>query len=111
VFRVCHLHADQDVDGLYEREPKLYPDARFIPEISISEQRKSDLPTLPFDRVLLDLLAGARLVTQFQLINGLKPELLKPALAGEHVGTLIRKDAPSAPSFMESEAAGSSGLT
>jgi molybdenum storage protein len=101
----------KDVDGLYERDPKLYPDARFIPEISISELRERDLPTLPFERVLLDLLASARLVTQFQLINGLKPELLKPALEGQHVGTLIRKDALSAPSSMESEAVRSADPT
>jgi molybdenum storage protein len=101
----------KDVDGLYERDPKMYPDARFIPEISLAELRLCDFPTLPFDRVLLDLLASARLITQFQLINGLKPELLKPALEGQHVGTLIRKDAPSAPSSMESVAVGSADPT
>jgi molybdenum storage protein len=101
-FGCASLTLIKDVDGLYERDPKLYPDTRFIPEISVSELRECDLPTLPFDRVLLDLLASARLVTQFQLINGLKPELLKPALEGQHVGTLIRKDTPSAPISMES---------
>ena len=47
---------------------------------------------LPFDRVLIDLLAVARLVTRFQVVNGLKPELLEPALNGEHVGTIVTKD-------------------
>jgi molybdenum storage protein len=51
------------------------------------------LPTLPFDRVLIDLLACARQVQRFQIINGLKPHLLEPALRGEHVGTIVRKDA------------------
>ena len=53
---------------------------------------QGDLLTLPFDRVLIDLLACARQVQQFQVINGLKPHLLEPALRGEHVGTIVRKD-------------------
>lgn len=43
------------------------------------------------DRVLLDLLDNARLITSFQVINCLRPELLEPALNGEHVGTIVRK--------------------
>jgi MFS family permease len=39
------------------------------------------------------------------LINGLKPELLKPALEGQHVGTLVRQDAPTTPSITDSSAA------
>jgi molybdenum storage protein len=58
----------------------------------VAELKARDLPTLPFDRVLLDLLACGRLVKRFQLINGRKPDLLSAALAGEVVGTVIRKD-------------------
>jgi hypothetical protein len=36
-------------------------------------------------------LACGRLVKQFQVINGLKPQLLKAALDGEVVGSIIRK--------------------
>ncbi len=82
----------KDVDGLYDKDPKAHPDARFIPEVTVAELRALDLPTLPFDRVLIDLLAVARQVTQVQVINGLKPDLLAGALAGEQVGTIIRKD-------------------
>jgi molybdenum storage protein len=53
--------------------------------------RERNFETLPFDRVLIDLLASARQVKQFQIINGLKPELLEPALRGEHVGTIVRQ--------------------
>ena len=59
----------------------------------MTELKARKLPTLPFDRVLIDLLACARQVKQFQIINGLKPHLLVPALRGEHVGTIVRKDA------------------
>ena len=82
----------KDVDGLYDRDPKTDPGARLIPEITVGELRERSLATLPFDRVLVDLLAVGRLVTRFQVVNGLKPELLEPALAGEHVGTIVRQD-------------------
>ena len=70
------------------------PNAKFIKEITVSELKERNLSTLPFDRVLVDLLACARQVKRFQIINGLKPQLLEPALRGEHVGTIVRKDAP-----------------
>jgi molybdenum storage protein len=89
----CATHTlVKDVNGLYDADPKLNPDAKFISEITVSELRTRNLPTLPFDRVLIDLLANARQVTKFQIINGLKPELLERALRGEHVGTFVRKD-------------------
>ena len=89
----CATHTlIKDVDGLYDADPKTHPDARFIDSITVGELKQRHLATLPFDRVLLDLLANARQVKRIQIINGLKPELLEPALRGEHVGTIIRKD-------------------
>ena len=89
----CATHTlIKDVDGLYDADPKVNPKAEFIKEITVSELRARNLPTLPFDRVMIDLLANARQLKQFQIINGLKPELLEPALRGENVGTIIRKD-------------------
>jgi len=89
----CATHTlIKDVDGLYDADPKFNPNAEFIKEITVSELRARKLQTLPFDRVMIDLLANARQMKQFQIINGLKPELLEPALRGENVGTIIRKD-------------------
>jgi molybdenum storage protein len=79
----------KDVDGLYEADPKEHPSAAFIPEIGVRELRARALPSLPFDEILLDLLDRARLVDRFQIVNGLKPELLAAALDGEHVGTIV----------------------
>jgi len=90
-FGCASLTLLKDVDGLYERDPKTHPAAGFIREITVAELKARNLPTLPFNRVLLDLLACGRLVKSFQIVNGLKPELLEPALRGEHVGTVIRK--------------------
>jgi molybdenum storage protein len=61
----------------------------FIPEVSVAELRRMRPRTLPFDEVLLDLLERARLVRRLQVVNGLKPERLAAALAGEHVGTIV----------------------
>jgi molybdenum storage protein len=82
----------KDVDGLYDRDPKEHADARFIDEITVSELRERNLPTLPFDRAILDLLEHARLVTRLQIINGREPDRLAGALRGERVGSIIKKD-------------------
>ena len=79
----------KDVDGLYDADPNLNANANFIKEIGSSELKEMNLETLPFDRVLLDLLDNTRLLKQVQIINGLKPETLEAAMAGEHVGTII----------------------
>jgi len=82
----------KDVDGLYDEDPKVNPSANFIREIGVSELRKLAIRTLPFDRVLIDLLERARLIDRFQIINGHRPELLGRALNGEHVGTIVHAD-------------------
>jgi molybdenum storage protein len=81
----------KDVDGLYEADPKLHPEAAFIPEISVSELRQRGLKTLPFEPVVLDLLANARLLDRFQIANGCVPERITAALEGRHVGTIVHK--------------------
>ena len=88
----CATHTlIKDVDGLYDSDPKVNSDAKFIPEITVSELKRRKLQTLPFDRVLIDLLGNARQMKQFQIINGLKPEVLVRALRGERVGTIVKK--------------------
>lgn len=82
----------KDVDGLYDSDPKTNPDAEFIPEITVSEMKERKFKTLPFDEVLPDILKTSRLVKSFQVINGTKPELIKAAIKGEHVGTIVRAD-------------------
>ena len=90
-FGCASLTLVKDVDGLYDRDPKAHTGAQLIRDITVAELQARNLPTLPFDRVLLDLLACGRLVKCFQIVNGLKPHLLEAALAGQFVGTLIRK--------------------
>ena len=82
----------KDVDGLYDRDPKRHADASFIREIGVAELKRRHLETLPFERVLLDLLENARLLHSFQIVNGHHPDTISAALAGEHVGTIIHVD-------------------
>lgn len=81
----------KDVDGLYGRDPKTDSGATFIPEISVDELERRNLPTLPFDRVLIQLLRTARLVDRFQIVNGHDPDRLTAALNGEHAGTIVHR--------------------
>ncbi len=82
----------KDVDGVYTADPKLDSSASLIREIGSKELARRALPTLPFERILLELLDRARLVDRFQVINGTRPELLNRALAGEHVGTIVHAE-------------------
>jgi molybdenum storage protein len=79
----------KDVDGLYDRDPKNHANANFIREIDSSELKKRRLDSLPFERILLDLLENSRLLHSFQIVNGHHPERIAAALNGEHVGTKI----------------------
>jgi molybdenum storage protein len=87
VERLVYL---KDVDGIYTDDPRKNPRAELIPEITAKALLEMDLPDLPIERELLRTMENARLVTSFQLVNGLKPELLGRALDGEHVGTIVR---------------------
>jgi molybdenum storage protein len=82
----------KDVDGLYDKDPKVHLGATFIREISTAELRQRHLATLPFERIVLDLLDTARLLQRFQVINGRRPERIIAALKGEHVGTVVYAD-------------------
>jgi molybdenum storage protein len=91
-FGCANVILVKDVDGLYDADPKNHPGAQLIPKIGVAELRARNLETLPFDEVLLDLLERSRLVKSFQIINGLHPERLAQALAGEHVGSIVHAD-------------------
>ncbi|MDP2709766.1 MAG: hypothetical protein Q8O56_00985 [Solirubrobacteraceae bacterium] len=84
----------KDVDGVYTRDPATAADgeAELIPRISAAELIERDLPTLPIDRLVLELMGNAKHVKEIQIVNGLTPGNITKALAGEHVGTIIYTD-------------------
>jgi molybdenum storage protein len=91
-FGTRSLTLVKDVDGVYSEDPRKNADATFFPKLSVSQLKKLNLPTLPFERVLLDLLPTARLTRSFQVVNGLHPERVAAAVRGEHVGTIVHAD-------------------
>lgn len=83
----------KDVDGVYNVDPHA-PEARkpkLIKSITAGELIDKNLSTLPIDRMVLELMASAKHVRQFQIVNGLKEGNLTRALNGKHVGTLITR--------------------
>lgn len=82
----------KDVDGLYSNNPKLYPDAEFIPRIGAAELLEREQDDLAVERVVLELLNRSQNISEIQVINGLKEGSITKALNGEHVGTIIYKD-------------------
>ena len=80
----------KDVDGVYEEDPRKNPASRFLPDVTTSQLRELAPDTLPFDRVVLDILDTSRLLREIQIVNGLEPDRILAALSGEHVGTIVR---------------------
>ena len=82
----------KDEDGLYTANPKNDANATFIPEITVDELIEADLPDLVVERPVLQLMRHARHVRSIQIVNGLRSGLIRRAVEGEHVGTIIRSD-------------------
>jgi molybdenum storage protein len=83
----------EDVDGLYTADPHNPGDAipEFIGEISVADLVAMNLPTLPFDRMLLEVMSTAKHLDKVQIVNGLVPGNVIRALRGEHVGTIVHR--------------------
>ncbi|MDD2554466.1 MAG: uridine kinase [Desulfotomaculaceae bacterium] len=82
----------KDVDGLYTDNPKVDPQAEFIPIIGANELMEKDQDDLVVERIVLELLDRSQNISRIQIINGLKEGSITRALNGEHVGTIIYKD-------------------
>jgi molybdenum storage protein len=81
----------KDEDGLYTEDPKKNPDAQFIPDITVAELMEKDQDDLVIERPCLEIIKNSEVIEQVQVINGMKEGNITKALAGEHVGTIIRK--------------------
>jgi molybdenum storage protein len=84
----------KDVDGVYTRDPATTEDgeAELIPRVGAGELLAMDLPSLPIDRIVLELMARAKHQKEIQIVNGLTPGNVTKALRGEHVGTIVYAD-------------------
>jgi molybdenum storage protein len=82
----------KDEDGLYDRDPKKHDNARFIAKTTLEEVLAHPPEELILDRQLFECWRTSRHVKQVQIVNGLERGLLRRALAGEPVGTVITKE-------------------
>jgi molybdenum storage protein len=94
VFGARSIILLKDVDGVYTADPKTNPDAEFIAEITAAELFARNLPTLPIEPVVLELLTRGKLARKVHIVNGLVPGNLTRALNGEAVGTVIHASRP-----------------
>jgi molybdenum storage protein len=81
----------KDVDGVMTHDPAgpQAGEAELIPRVSVDELREMNLPSLPIDSLLLELMTRAKHQKEIQIVNGLHPENIVRALRGEPVGTII----------------------
>ncbi|MBZ5648658.1 MAG: uridine kinase [Acidobacteriia bacterium] len=79
----------KDEDGLYTADPKKDPKAEFISCVEAGELLQMNLPELIIERMVIETMLNARHTRQVQIINVAKPQMLRRALAGEPVGTVI----------------------
>jgi molybdenum storage protein len=84
----------KDVDGVYTRDPATAAEgeAELIERVGAAELLAMDLPSLPIDRIVLELMTRAKHQKEIQIVNGLTPGNLTKALRGEHVGTIVYAD-------------------
>jgi molybdenum storage protein len=81
----------KDVDGLYDKDPKKHDDANLIEKITLEALLENMPSELVIDQQLFHCWRDARHVERVQIVNGLVPGMLRRALAGEDVGTVITK--------------------
>ncbi len=79
----------KDVDGVYDKNPTKYADAKLFNEVCAAELLNGDFDDLPLEREMIRTLENARTIKSVRVINGLKPDNLEAAIEGKAVGTLV----------------------
>ena len=82
-----------DVDGVYDKDPKKFHDAKLLRNIIFSDMKKLAVKGSPnkygvLDRLAIKTLSKSKIKTV--ILNGKNPSNLERALRGENVGTVIR---------------------
>lgn len=79
----------KDVDGVYDKDPARFDDAKMLKEVCTTDLLSDEFDDLPIEREMVRTLENARTLKSVRVINGLKPEQLEAALNGKDVGTLV----------------------
>jgi len=79
-----------DVDGIYDKDPKIYPNAKLIPEIRRAEINKIQLEYDDIDKKMyLKIKEISELNCEVGIVNGLNKTAFKDALFKHKYGTRI----------------------
>jgi len=86
----------KDEKGLFENDPKKAgknaDSLKFYDKICVDDLIKLDLDDLIIERPILRMLQHAKCLKELQIIDALNhPEMIRDALDGKHVGTIIYK--------------------
>lgn len=90
-LRAVEIHAElmckaTKVDGIYDKDPKVHKDARFLPEVTYQEAIDKNLGVM--DLTAMTLCRDHKLPIMVFNIMG---DNMKKALMGEPVGTIVRR--------------------
>ncbi len=81
-----------DVNGVFTKDPKIYSDAKFIPELRETKNIKFKLNNIDVTGGLQSKIKKLFSVNiPSQIINGLESGNLEKAISGESIGTVIRQ--------------------
>lgn len=80
----------KNVDGLYEENPEVNPQAKLIGEISADELIEKDMEDLVLEPKTVEILRNAVNVREIRIVNGHKRGTIAQALRGEPIGTVIK---------------------
>jgi len=83
-----------NVDGVYDKDPRKYKDAKLVPRLTLAELRKLVEKKSSraggyklLDRVALSIMERSKIM--LHVVNGKNPENVLKACLGEEVGTLV----------------------
>lgn len=90
-LRACEIHADaliclKAVDGIYDSDPKLNPDAHRYDEISYDKVIADNLKALDLTAIAMCREYGVKIIT----LGKDEPDAVVRALTGEKLGTIIK---------------------
>jgi molybdenum storage protein len=80
----------KNVDGLYEEDPRVSPEAKLISEISADELLDRDMEDMVLEPKAVELLRNGSSIREIKIVNGHKSGALSSAIRNGDVGTLIR---------------------
>lgn len=80
----------KNVDGLYDRDPRVAPEAKLIADITAEQLLAREMEDMVLEPKAVELLRNAPSIREIKIVNGHKPGALTKAVLGGEVGTIIR---------------------